>query len=137
MGGALLNKAHCNKEKRDCHCHHPGQGCILQGFLQPTLLLLLLEKPAHGYELTGRLSDFGLSDADPGGIYRNLQRLEADGFIESSWDTSGSGPARKVYSVTPDGREFLDTWVGALSRNRDLLQSFIVRYQGLGQSTSE
>ncbi len=132
-----MTDPNCKEDRRNCRCHHPGQGSILQGFLQPTLLLLLLEKPAHGYELTGRLNDFGLADADPGGIYRNLQRLEADGFIESSWDTTGSGPARKVYRVTLDGREFLDTWVGALSRNRDLLQAFILRYQSIDQFTSE
>ena len=121
---------HCDHEhKENCLCHQPGRGALLQGFIQPTLLLLLLESPGHGYELTSRLSDFGLSDADPGGIYRNLQKLESDGFIESSWDTSGSGPARKVYKVTPEGRDFLDTWVGALARNRELIGDFLSRYQ--------
>ncbi|MFO8060564.1 MAG: helix-turn-helix transcriptional regulator [Bacillota bacterium] len=131
-----MTDPHCKKKKK-CHFHHPGQGCILHGFLQPTLLLLLLEKPAHGYELAGRLSDFGLEDSDPGGIYRNLQKLEGDGFIQSNWDTSGRGPARKVYQVTSEGRQFLDSWVRTLTSNRDLLQSFIVRYEKVNQSASE
>ncbi len=117
---------HHNRE--DCLCHYPGQGALLQGFVQPTLLLLLLEKPSHGYELTRRLSELGQADADPGGIYRNLQKLETDDFIESTWDTTGSGPARKVYRVTPEGRDFLDTWVGALTRNKELIQAFVDRY---------
>ncbi len=113
---------------RQCQCHHPGRGSLLQGFIQPALLLLLIESPAHGYDLANRLDDFGLADSDPGGIYRTLQKLEGDGFIESSWDTSGSGPARKVYEVTTEGHEFLNTWVAALKRNREFLTQFIQRY---------
>ncbi len=109
----------------------------MQGFVQPLLILLLMEEPAHGYELTSRLGEFGLADADPGGIYRNLQKLEADGFIESTWDTTGSGPARKVYRVTPEGRDFLDTWVGALMRNRQLLEAFIDRYHDVMERTTD
>jgi len=124
---------HCGIDNKhdDCKCHQPTRGAMLQGFAQPTLLLLLMEKPSHGYELTNRLGELGLAEADPGGIYRNLQKLEADNFIESSWDTSGSGPARKVYHVTPEGRDFLDTWAGALMKNRDLIQSFIDRYKSV------
>ncbi len=120
----------CDENSRtQCQCHQPGSGALLQGFIQPALLLLLLEEPAHGYDLANRLDDFGLADSDPGGIYRTLQKLENDGFIESSWDTTGSGPARKIYEVTPDGKDFLSTWVGALKRNQTFLASFIQRYE--------
>lgn len=132
------NDGHCNgDDRRHCYCPHPRQGAVVQGFVQPLLILLLLEEPAHGYELTSRLGEFGLADADPGGIYRNLQKLEADGFIESTWDTTGSGPARKVYRVTPEGRDFLDTWVGALMRNRQLLEAFIDRYHDVMERTTD
>lgn len=87
-----------------CGCH--SRGVPVEGFVVPCLLLLLSERPAHGYELIDRLGkDFGLTSVDPGGVYRNLGRMEADGLLESGWETAGPGPARKTYRVTPEGRE--------------------------------
>jgi poly-beta-hydroxybutyrate-responsive repressor len=95
-------------------------------------LLLLSEKPSHGYELVERLeSDFGMSGVDPGGVYRNLKRLEDDGCLDSEWETGDTGPARKTYRVTPEGRELLDLWATTVSRNRRILDSFLTRYRNL------
>jgi DNA-binding PadR family transcriptional regulator len=44
-------------------------------------------------------------------VYRALRRLEANGRVTSSWDTSGSGPARRLYTLTPSGYEHLAEWV--------------------------
>ena len=33
--------------------------------LQPSLLLIMQQGPAHGYELMERLKEFGLSDVTP------------------------------------------------------------------------
>lgn len=116
-------------ERGTCHCHGHAGMVPRDGFIQPCLLLLLLEKPAHGYELLDRLNDFGLAEADPGGIYRNLKRLEEDGLVESSWETEGSGPARKEYRVTAEGEDFLHAWARILERRRDHLNRFLDRYR--------
>ena len=44
-------------------------------FLQPCLLLLIAESPAHGYDLLERLTEFGL-ERDPGGLYRALRPVQ-------------------------------------------------------------
>ena len=45
--------------------------------LVPSVLLLLLaERPSHGYELVERLKDFGFPESGTGRLYRELQRLE-------------------------------------------------------------
>lgn len=113
-----------------CGCRGPGPAARREGFIQPCLLLLLLEKPAHGYELLDRLGDFGLAEADPGGIYRNLKRLEEEGYIESTWETGGPGPARKEYRVTPEGEDLLHAWASALTQQKKNLERFLARYQG-------
>ena len=69
------------------HCCCPPEGRVRQ-FLQPWLLLLLLRRPSHGYELMERLSaEEDAPDADPGVIYPMLRQLEADCLLVSAWDT--------------------------------------------------
>ena len=106
-------------------------GCMdsrMERFIEPCLLLLLLEKPAHGYDLIARLHDFGFGDnQDPGMVYRNLRRLEDQGAILSEWDTSGAGPAKRSYEVAPEGRELLKAWAEAIGQNISTLKSFLDR----------
>ena len=80
-------------------------------FMEPCLLLLLTENVTYGYDLISRLKEFGFGDnQDPGMVYRYLRRLEKRGMIESKWDTTGTGPARRMYKVTADGNELLSVW---------------------------
>ncbi len=110
------------------HCCR-GRGAQPEGFVVPCLLLLLLERPAHGYDLVERLgTEFSLAPLDPTGVYRNLRRLEADGYIASTWETSEAGPARRTYRVTPEGEEYLALWAETIGRNRRVLDSFLERY---------
>jgi len=71
-----------------------------RNFLRPCVLLLLREESAHGYDLLQRLRPLGFVRDDHGGLYRALRALEQDRLVRSSWDESGSGPARRVYRVT-------------------------------------
>ena len=106
----------------DCQC----SGGQPKNFVLPCLLLLLREGPAHGYDLVDRLAPFGFS-SDPPVVYRNLRRMEADGLVESSWDTSGKGPARRVYQLTDRGVSRLDAWTIAVRYQRDVLNTFLTR----------
>ena len=121
-----------------------GCGCMgsrMERFIEPCLLLLLLEKPAHGYDLMFRLRDFGFrEDQDPGMVYRNLRKLEEQGMIESEWDTSGAGPAKRLYHVTAEGRELLRAWAETISLNIAALRSFLERLgkiEGFGQDETK
>ena len=102
-------------------------------FMRPMLMLLLAEEPVHGYELMGRLKEFGIGHGgmDPSLIYRLLRHLERGGLAESSLDDSGTGPARKVYRLTPEGMEVLDMWAANLDEVSTLLQQFKERYSKL------
>ena len=54
--------------------------------LEPWLLLLLAENPAHGYELLERLKVLPEApNADRGHLYRTLRRLEEQGLVTSTW----------------------------------------------------
>lgn len=114
---------------KGCRC-----GCQVRGYIQPRLLLLLAQASAHGYELMEELrsvpDDENLSD--PGLIYRTLRQFEVDGFLTSSWDTEGRGPARRVYQITSAGREYLDLWVVNIRSTRERLAQFLTEYDSLG-----
>jgi PadR family transcriptional regulator PadR len=69
-----------------------------------SLLLVLAEAPAHGYDLPVLLAPLGLGTADRGFLYRTLRAMEADGLVASAWDASPTGPARRTYTVTSAGR---------------------------------
>jgi DNA-binding PadR family transcriptional regulator len=96
---------------------------------------MLAEEPYHGYELMGKLKDFGIdhSNMDPSILYRLLRNIEREGLAASSLDDSGAGPARKVYTLTPEGREVLDLWAASIDGTVSLLTGFKERYDRLGK----
>lgn len=52
-------------------------------------------------------------------------------MVRSEWDTTGSGPARRLYEVTPEGKELLQAWVEVIRQNIVTLKSFLERYDAL------
>ena len=114
------------------HFLESGQG-LTRRFLRPVVLLLLAEAPYHGYELMGRLKEFGIDHSvlDPSILYRLLRNIEREGQAESSLNDSGSGPARKVYRLTPEGREVLDLWAANVDGVAAFLAEFKKRYAKL------
>ncbi|MGD9280302.1 MAG: helix-turn-helix transcriptional regulator, partial [Desulfobacterales bacterium] len=101
---------------------HPGSGKA-ERYMQPSLLLGLKIKPAYGYELINNIQQFGFvqGQAPPGMIYRHLRGLEADGLVKSEWQTEGSGPARRIYRLTPEGDEALSLWIDYMQGQADNL----------------
>lgn len=97
------------------------------------ILLILAEAPAHGAgvhaALTRRIQDF---KPDTAAVYRALQALETQNEVLAQWDTSGSGPARKVYSLTPAGLAKLADWKVDIEHRVAILSDFLRTYQALG-----
>lgn len=115
-----------------------GKGCAckgtrMEGFMQPCLLLMLSEKPAHGYELMENMNRLGLWEGlpDAGAIYRNLRRMEEEGLVKSNWATEGTGPARRLYEITPEGTDLLRDWAVAIQKHKAALETFLDRYKSL------
>src|SRR3954463_12675972 len=84
----------------------------VERFAEPALLLLLRERPAHGYELLERLPELtGEQRVEMGNLYRLLRALEEEGLVTSEWDETSPGPAKRRYALTPTGAGLLDQWV--------------------------
>jgi PadR family transcriptional regulator PadR len=98
------------------------------------LLLLIAEKPAHGYELSTRLEEFEVpifSVGQMGNLYRVLSNIEEMGLITSEWDTEEAGPARKIYRITTPGLEYLKNAEMRIRRFRDNIDGFLKRIEQL------
>lgn len=96
----------------------------LHGELLSTSLLAFLKNwNAYGYQLAQRLTEAGMPEFDSGTVYRTLRQLEKTGMVSSFWDTSESGPARRMYSLTRAGDIFLSGWIEVLQNYQSILQN--------------
>jgi len=88
--------------------------------LEPVLLMKLNQGPAHGYSLMEDIDSYGLGDVQPSALYRSLRNMEEDGWITSQWDQEETqGPPRRIYSISPIGKDILKNWAHELEDSRD------------------
>jgi PadR family transcriptional regulator PadR len=85
------------------------RGPIKSKTVFPVLVLHMLDAgPEHGFGLMQRIATVcsGVLAVNTNTIYPLLRRLEERGFITGEWDHP-TKRARRVYSITPAGRERL------------------------------
>ena len=80
---------------------------MLKGVLEGIVLALLSRRPAYGYELTAWLREQGFVDIAEGTVYALLVRIEQRGLVDVEKVPSEKGPPRKVYSMNPQGEDYL------------------------------
>jgi DNA-binding PadR family transcriptional regulator len=94
------------------------------------LLALLAKEPAHGYELKGQLERmFGDAYPSPniGQIYLTLQRLEKAGLVRGEDVVQAGRPNKRIYEVTPAGREAVDAWLAEPSDGPRVRDDFFMK----------
>ncbi|MCB1748671.1 MAG: helix-turn-helix transcriptional regulator [Gammaproteobacteria bacterium] len=93
--------------------------------LNAHLLAMLKGWSAYGYELVQRLNEAGLGEYNKGSVYRALRQLEHMGLVCSMWDTSQSGPARRMYELTQAGTLFLHNWLALVDLHRSMIEQLL------------
>lgn len=111
-------------------------GGLPRNYLRACLLLLLAEEPSHGYELLEQVRELGLENADPGGLYRALRAMEQEDLLDSWWEHSEAGPARRTYTLTHEGNDWLHAWGSVLRVAHRSLGRFLERYDGVVRATT-
>lgn len=104
-------------------------GRVVDRLVSPTLLLLLHQKNSHGYELIEKLEELGMTP-DASVVYRQLRHLEKERLLRSAWDTSGPGPAKRVYKLTADGEDLLHAWFVSLKKEKAIFEKLFLLYAG-------
>jgi DNA-binding PadR family transcriptional regulator len=99
-----------------------------KGYTRIALLILLSEKPHHGYEMMKEVEDKteGFWKPTAGGVYPILQSLEKAGYIKGEW-----GPQkrkRKIYRLTESGKLILDRALMKHSQIADSMNSLFEEY---------
>ncbi len=82
---------------------------LKQELRRGTLILLVLsqmKQPMYGYSLVKKLNEHQIP-MDANTLYPLMRRLEGQGLLQSSWDTTESKP-RKYYQITQDGHQVLE-----------------------------
>lgn len=103
-------------------------GRLPKNFLASWLLLLLRNWNAYGYQLIQTLTAMGLGLVDPATVYRTLRQLEKEGYITSTWDPKEAGAARRMYTLTDSGQEYLQIWSRQLAQYQTVLNRFFDIY---------
>jgi PadR family transcriptional regulator PadR len=84
-----------------------------KGVLEFCILSVLKQKEAYTSEILDTLKEAKLLVVE-GTIYPLLTRLKNDGLLIYRWEESTSGPPRKYYELTEEGKVFLEglaeTW---------------------------
>ena len=120
-------RGECGSES--CQCHRTGPQ--IRGFLIPCLLLLLEKESSHGYQLIERLRclNYLKNIPDASVIYRHLRKLEQEEMVTSALKEGGGGPARKVYSITENGRDCLLTWNTGLKNLKQSIDGILTELE--------
>jgi PadR family transcriptional regulator len=102
----------------------------LNGGIGALVLLSILDKSAedlYGYEIARRLADAngGASIFREGTIYPVLRTLAGSGLLTSRIVPSYSGPPRRYYRITAQGREALGQWRLVWGETYAVVQHFL------------
>ena len=101
------------------------------------VLGLLLSGPKHGYEMARYFDRDDLAEVCPieqSMLYTYLRNVEERGLVEWSETRVGNRPPRKLFELTPHGRDLVETWLDEpVQRLREVRLEFLLKVYFLHQ----
>ena len=90
-------------------------------------LLQRSEREMYGYEIAKALGARagGQTFLKQGAIYPVLRSLHANGLLSSRVEMSMSGPPRRYYAISKDGRAALEDWLSAWEDVRGFVDGLV------------
>jgi len=98
---------------------------LRRGTLEFCVLALLRGGRLYGVELTRRLGDVDGLATSEGTLYPLLSRLRRDGLVTTTWQESPSGPPRRYYALSDDGRRALESFTTEWLRYRKAVDEIL------------
>jgi PadR family transcriptional regulator PadR len=85
------------------------------------------KEPMYGYQIAKLLEDNGpdLPLMKQGTLYPVLRSLEENGLLESTVEPSVSGPPRRYYKITSDGRSALEEWLEIWKQTKKFVDAIL------------
>lgn len=81
---------------------------MLKGVLEGCILKIIGQHETYGYEIVAKLQAYGFTDVKEGTLYPLLLRLEKKELIKAMFKESPLGPKRKYYSLTVEGKAYVE-----------------------------
>ena len=75
---------------------------LKKGVMDMLVLALLTQTDRYGYEIVSTISEY--IEISEGTIYPLFNRLKKEKYVETYLKESSTGPSRKYYHITDDGR---------------------------------
>ena len=103
------------------------------------VLLSVLDRAGedlYGYQIAKQLQAIapGLNLVKQGALYPVLRNMSASGLLASRVVPSYSGPPRRYYRITEQGRAVLQQWLGIWQQTRDFVDLFTRPSSGSGRT---
>ena len=85
------------------------------------------KEPMYGYQIAKLLEENGpdLPLMKQGTLYPVLRSLEENGLLNSMVEPSVSGPPRRYYTITADGREALKEWLEVWKQTKKFVDTIL------------
>ena len=106
---------------------------LSSGIVSLALLGLLAhaEEPLYGYQIAKELEGYpGGLPVKQGTLYPVLRSLETGGLLSSWVEPSVSGPPRRYYSITGDGRQAIELWMDTWANTRGFVDAVLEGHRG-------
>lgn len=81
------------------------QSQMRKGILEYCILSIIKKSEAYPSDIIEEMKKAGLHILE-GTLYPLLTRLKNSGMVTYRWEESPSGPPRKYFSLTPQGKQF-------------------------------
>ena len=96
----------------------------VERFIEPALLVLLSEQSAHGYQLVDRVAGLVPANGRARWSLPRAWRARRGRAGDVRMGRSRAGPAKRMYELTPAGRDLLRAWAKALKQTQVVVDAF-------------
>lgn len=113
--------------------------CLLHGnkiypeksWLKFLILRVIFEHPTYGYDIIQKIEEisFGMHKIKSGTMYTTLRRMEKEQLLTSSWKKSTSGPDRREYRATKQGRKYLKHYLEMIIERKKIIDGMARFYE--------
>ena len=118
-------------------CERTGKNCNERSsypekrWIQFLILRVVCQEPLHGYGIVKAIEELseGKHIIKSGTMYTTLRRMEKEGLLESFWEGSDTGPDKRVYKITRDGRKHLKEWLEMLMERKRMMERILLFYE--------
>jgi PadR family transcriptional regulator, regulatory protein PadR len=101
-----------------------------KSWLKFLILRVIFEQPTYGYEIIQKIEEmsYGRHTIKSGTMYTTLRRMEKEKLLTSIWRKSISGPDRREYHATKQGKTYLKNYLEMIIERKKMIDGMAAFY---------